>query len=88
MARLLNIGFGNMVSIARIVAILGPDSAPVKRMIQETREKGRLIDATHGRKTRAVVVMDSGHAALSALHTETLSNRLCGKDSEAAQDEQ
>ena len=67
---LVNIGFGNLVSKDRLVAIVSPDSAPVKRMVQETRERGMLIDATYGRKTASVFVMDSGHVILSALPTE------------------
>ena len=67
---LVNIGFGNLVSKDRLVAIVSPDSAPVKRMVQETRERGMLIDATYGRKTASVFVMDSGHVILSALSPE------------------
>ena len=67
---LINIGFGNLVSKDRLVAIVSPDSAPVKRMVQETRERGLLIDATYGRKTASVFVMDSGHVILSALPPE------------------
>ena len=67
---LVNIGFGNLVSKDRLVAIVSPDSAPVKRMVQETRERGLLIDATYGRKTASVFVMDSGHVILSALPPE------------------
>jgi regulator of extracellular matrix RemA (YlzA/DUF370 family) len=65
-----------MVSAARVVAIVGNESAPVKRIIQEAREKGFLIDATHGRRTRAVVVTDSGHIVLSSIHPETVANRI------------
>ena len=65
--RLVNVGFGNIVSSGRIVSIISPDSAPAKRMVQEAREKGRLVDATHGRRTRAVIVMDSMHIVLSAI---------------------
>ena len=68
--RLINIGFGNLVSQERIVAIVGPDSAPVKRMVQETRERGMLIDATYGRKTASIFMMDSDHVILSALPPE------------------
>lgn len=67
---LINIGFGSLVSRERLVAVISPDSAPVKRMIQETRERGMLIDATYGRKTASVFVMDSGHVILSALPPE------------------
>ena len=72
---LVNIGFGNLVSKDRLVAIVSPDSAPVKRMVQETRERGMLIDATYGRKTASVFVMDSGHVILSALPPETFGVR-------------
>ena len=76
--KLINIGFGNMVSSARLVAIVSPESAPIKRIIQETREKGLLIDATYGRRTRAVIVMDSGHVVLSAIQSETVASRVGG----------
>ena len=84
--KLLNIGFGNMVSAERLVAIVSPDSAPIKRIIQEGRDRGLLIDATYGRRTRAVVVMDSDHVILSAIQPETIANRLSGKES-AMEDE-
>jgi len=74
--KLVNIGFGNMVSANRMVAIVSPESAPIKRMIQEAREKGTLIDATHGRRTRAVVITDSDHIILTYLQSETLANRI------------
>lgn len=74
--KLINIGFGNMVSAARLVAIVGPESAPIKRIIQDTRDRGQLIDATYGRKTRAVIIMDSGHVILSALQPETVAGRF------------
>ncbi len=73
--KLLNIGFGNAVSMDRIIAIISPDSAPVKRMIQDAKERGILIDATYGRKTRTVVVTDSGHIILSGLQTDTITGR-------------
>lgn len=73
---LISVGFGNIVSAARIVAIVGPDAAPVKRIIQDAREHRLLIDASCGRKTRAVLMMDSGHVVLSALQTETIARRL------------
>ena len=72
----VNIGFGNMVPSARIVAIVSNDSAPVKRMIQDARDKGSLIDATQGRRTRAVIVADSGHIVLSAIQPETVAGRM------------
>ncbi|SMP46859.1 extracellular matrix/biofilm regulator RemA [Anoxynatronum buryatiense] len=74
--RLINIGFGNIVSVNRIVAIVSPESAPIKRMIQEAREQGSLIDATYGRRTRAVIVTDSDHIILSAVQPETVAHRL------------
>lgn len=76
--RLINIGYGNMVSAARIVTVVSPESAPIKRLVQEARDDGRAIDATYGRKTRAVIVMDSGHVILSSLITETLAARING----------
>ena len=74
--KLIPIGFGSMVSDGRIVAVVSPDSAPVKRVVQEAKETGRLIDASYGHKTRAVLIMDSGHVILSALQPETLSARM------------
>ncbi len=73
--KLINIGFGNLVSEERLVAVISPDSAPVKRMIQESRERGMLIDATYGRKTASVFVADSGHVILSALPPERFGGR-------------
>lgn len=77
--KMVNIGFGNIISASRVVAIVSPESAPIKRMIQEARENGRLIDATYGRKTRAVIVSDSEHIILSAMQPETVANRLSDK---------
>lgn len=77
---MVNIGFGNIVAANRIVAIVSPESAPIKRIIQEAREKGILIDATYGRRTRAVIIVDSGHVVLSAVQPETVANRLTCKD--------
>lgn len=74
--KLISIGFGNMVSAERIISIVSPDSAPIKRMIQDVREKGLLIDASFGRSTRAVIIMDSGNVVLSALSTETIAARI------------
>ena len=74
-ARLINIGFGNMVSSARVIAIVSPESAPIKRIIQEAKDKGTLIDATYGRRTRAVLIMDSDHVVLSAVAPETVGGR-------------
>jgi hypothetical protein len=76
--KLVNIGYGNMISVERIVTIVSADSAPIKRLIQEARENGRAVDATYGRKTRAVVIMDSGHIILSSLITDTLAARING----------
>ena len=77
--KLINIGFGNMVSAGRLIAIVSPDSAPIKRMVQEARDRGVIIDATYGRRTRAVLIMDNDHLVLSALQTETVANRLAGE---------
>ncbi len=74
--RLINIGFGNMVAVNRIVSIVGPESAPIKRLIQEARESGKLIDATYGRRTRAVIVCDSDHVILCAVQPETVTHRM------------
>lgn len=74
--RLVNVGFGNIVSADRLIAIVSPESAPIKRIMQEAREAGRLIDATCGRRTRAVVITDSDHVILSAIQPETIANRL------------
>ena len=78
--KLLNIGFGNMVSADRLIAIVSPESAPIKRIIQEGRDRGMLIDATYGRRTRAVIIMDSDHVILSAVQPETVANRLNDRD--------
>lgn len=80
--KFINIGFGNMVSSARLVAAVSPESAPIKRIIQDTREKGMLIDATYGRRTRAVVIMDSGHVILSAIQPETIASRIDSREEE------
>ncbi len=74
--KLVNIGFGNMVSANRMIAIVSPESAPIKRIIQDARERGFLIDATHGRRTRAVIITDSDHIILTYLQAETLANRM------------
>ena len=86
--QLINIGFGNMVSSARLIAIVSPESAPIKRIVQDAREQGRLIDATYGRRTRAVIVMDSDHVILSAVQPETVAARLNDDEEEQAQDEE
>ena len=74
--QLVNIGYGNMISAERIVAIVSPDAAPVKRLVQNTRDKGMLIDASCGRKTKAVIIMDSDHVVLSAVQPETVAHRV------------
>lgn len=78
--KLINIGFGNMVSASRVIAIVSPESAPIKRIILDVRDRGQLIDATYGRRTRAVVIMDSGHVILSAIQPETVAGRMSGKN--------
>lgn len=85
--KLINIGFGNMVSANRIVAVVSPDSAPIKRIISDARDKGQLVDATYGRRTRAVVISDSGYIILSALQPETVAGRLSGKSDSEAEEE-
>lgn len=79
--KLINIGFGNIVSASRLVAIVAPDSSPIKRLIQDARDRGMLIDATYGRRTRAVIITDSDHIILSAVQPETVANRMTAKDS-------
>ncbi len=76
---LVNIGFGNMVAGAKVVAILTPGSAPIKRLREEARERGKLVDATEGRRTRSILVTDSDHVILSALQAETITQRFLGK---------
>ncbi|MCG8541052.1 MAG: DUF370 domain-containing protein [Clostridia bacterium] len=80
--RLVNIGFGNMISASRIIAIVKPESAPIKRIINEAREEGKLVDATYGRRTRAVIICDSGHLILSAVQPETMANRFNSKETD------
>ncbi|NLV91289.1 MAG: DUF370 domain-containing protein [Firmicutes bacterium] len=77
---LINIGFGNVVAANRLVAIVSPESAPIKRLIQDARERGRLIDATYGRRTRAVIITDSEHIILSAVQPETVAHRLNSRE--------
>ena len=77
--KLINIGFGNMVNADRVIAVVSPDSAPIKRVVQEAKEKGNLIDATYGRKTRCVIVMDNGHVVLSPNMPETIGGRLAAE---------
>ena len=78
--KLINIGFGNMVAAGRVIAVVSPDSAPIKRMTQEARERGTLIDASFGRKTKTVLIMDSDHIILSALPPETVGGRFSEKE--------
>lgn len=87
--KLIGIGFGNLVSAERIISIVSPESAPIKRMIQDVREKGLLVDASFGRSTRSVLIMDSGNVILSALPPETLAERFTEKykQEDGAQDE-
>ena len=87
MLRLINIGFGNMIAADRIIAIVSPDRAPVKRMIQEARDRKRVIDATQGRRTRAVIQTDSDHVVLSAIQPETIAGRVGQRDA-AIRDEE
>ncbi len=74
--KLINVGFGNMISASRLISIVSPESAPIKRLIQDARDSRKLVDATHGRRTRAVLVMDSEHVILSSLQPETVANRF------------
>ena len=85
--KLINIGFGNMVSDRKLVAIVSPESAPIKRIIQDARDRGSLIDATYGRRTRAVIITDSDHVILSAVQPETVANRLGDDEDEDEEDE-
>ncbi len=80
--KLINIGFGNIVSGSRVIAIVSPESAPIKRIVQEARDKGLLIDASCGRRTRAVLITDSDHVILSAIQTETIAGRAQSRDDE------
>lgn len=80
--KLINIGYGNMVSAEKVVSVVSPESAPIKRLVQEARDSGTVIDATYGRKTRAVIIMDSGHIVLSSLITETVAARINGSEAE------
>lgn len=84
--KLINIGFGNMVSASRLVAIVSPESAPIKRIIQEARDRGVLIDATYGRRTRAVIITDSDHVVLSAIQPETIAGRMASREDEEVDD--
>lgn len=84
--RLINIGFGNMVSSSRLLAIVSPESAPIKRVIQEARERGMLIDASYGRRTRSVIIMDTDHVILSAILPETVAGRMGERSSAPEED--
>ena len=84
--RLVNIGFGNMVAASRLVAIVSPESAPVRRLVQDARETGRVIDATYGRRTRAVIIMDSDHVVLSPLQPATVAGRMENRDGNNGED--
>ena len=86
--KLINIGFGTMVSANRLVAIVSPESAPIKRIIQDARDSGSLIDATYGRRTRAVIITDSDHVILSAVQPETVANRIVDYDDEEELEEE
>ncbi len=81
--KLINVGFGNMVSAHKIIAVVSPEAAPIKRIVQEAKEKGYAIDATQGRKTKSVIITDSRHVVLSATLPETIKNRLDGMENDA-----
>ena len=84
--KFINVGFGNMVAAERVVAVVSPDSAPIKRLIQDSKDSGRAIDVTCGKRTRAVILTDSEHVILSAFQAETISNRLAGRDDAEGED--
>ena len=88
--KFINVGFGNMVAADRVVALVSPDSAPMKRLVSEAREGGRIIDVTCGRRTRAIIITDSDHVILSATQPETISNRLADEvdETEVSEDEE
>ena len=86
--KLVNIGFGSMVATARMLSVLSPDSAPIKRMIQESRDRGMLIDASYGRKTKSVILMDTDHVILSALTPETLTARMTSQQTDETEEEE
>ena len=86
--KLINIGFGNMISANRLIAIVGPESAPIKRIISDARDHGSLIDATCGRRTRAVIIMDSSHVILCAVQPETVANRFTQQQEEGEEYEE
>ena len=78
--KLINIGYGNMVSSTRLISVVSPDSAPIKRLVQEAKDRGMCVDATYGRRTRAVILMDTDHVILSAIQPETIAARLAEKE--------
>ena len=86
--QLINIGFGSFIAARRMLSVLSPDSAPIKRVIQEARDRGMLIDASYGRKTKAVILMDTDHVILSAIPTETISARWMGTQEETYEEEE
>ena len=86
--KLINIGFGSMIAASRLLAIVAPDSAPIKRVVQEARDRGMLIDASYGRKTKSVILMDTDHVILSALTPETLTARMTGQQEEETEEEE
>jgi len=86
--KFINIGFGNMVAADRVVTLVSPDSAPIKRLIQDAKDDGRVIDVSCGRRTRAVIITDSDHVILSAIQAETIANRLDSNDSTIGDDEE
>ena len=86
--KLINIGFGSMVAAGRVLAVVAPDSAPIKRVVQEARDRGMLIDASYGRKTKAVILMDTDHVILSALTPETICARWQDKEQDAEEEEE
>ncbi len=86
--KLINIGFGNMVSSHRILTIVSPESAPIKRIVQEAKDRSMLVDATYGRKTKAVILMDTDHVILSAIQPESIAARAAGKNDMTAEEEE
>ena len=85
--KFINVGFGNMVAVERVIAIVSPDSAPIKRLVQSARDDGRIVDVTCGRRARAVIITDSDHVILSAIQAETIAGRLAGNDAADDADE-
>lgn len=83
--RLINIGFGNLVSADKMIVVVSPESAPIKRVIQDARDKGMLIDATYGRRTKSVIVMESDHVVLAAIHPKAIGSRINGDESDISE---